>query len=561
MNRSRSSAGRLFKRRTVKKAIVLLLLASLVFSSSASLAADRSVNVRIKNDQGREENLKLYGASYALIIGASEYTAGWPKLPGVKIDVKEVKAALEKQGFSVTVVESPDSEGLKKAYENFINKYGLSPENRLLFYFAGHGHTEKATYGEEMGYIVPVDAPNPRKDRDGFLRKAMGMQQIEVYAKTIQSKHALFLFDSCFSGSIFETSRAIPESISYKTSKPVRQFITSGGADETVPDRSIFRQQFIAAIEGEADTDKEGYVTGSALGEFLQKKVTNYSKGSQHPQYGKIRNPNLDKGDFVFQVARAGPVEKVSRPAEAKKTPEPEVEEPATSGFSIDKIKKQAAADKTRWDRNLQEMKTAYAQVKAFDSDDATDEMKVKVWQQFLDAFADENPYASEDKELRADAKKQVERWKTEKTRIEEAKRQAEAEKARKEKEAAERANRPIQQDPTTGIITDFSTGLQWYVGYDKNTTWYEANSWVKSLLAYGSGWRMPTRAELKGLYHEGMGNRNMPPEFKTTGWAVWSNEQQGSSTAWNFLFNNGVEGYYERSSSTGRRAFAVRSR
>jgi hypothetical protein len=373
-------------------------------------------------------------------------------------------------------------------------------------------------------YIVPVDAPNPNKDRDGFLRKAMGMQQIEVYAKAIQSKHALFLFDSCFSGSIFETSRAIPESISYKTSKPVRQFITSGGADETVPDRSIFRQQFIAAIEGEADTDREGYVTGSALGEFLQKKVMNYTRGSQHPQYGKIRNPNLDKGDFVFQVAKAMPVEKPSRPVEVKKDSEPDVEEPVKPRFSIDEIKKQVEVEKPRWDKNLEEMKTAYAQVKAYEAEDIPFETKAKVWQQFLDAFTEDNPYSNEDKELREDAKKQVERWKTERARIADEKTRKEAEEAqkrvaRKEKEAevarkekeAEEAKRKAEQ-----LIITYN-GLQWYVGPDKDTNWDEANAWVNSLSVGGGGWRMPTRAELNGLYHKGMGSRNMPPEFKTT--------------------------------------------
>ncbi|MBI4382402.1 MAG: sel1 repeat family protein, partial [Nitrospinae bacterium] len=99
---------------------------------------------------------------------------------------------------------------------------------------------------------------------------------------------------------------AIPENIGHKTSKPIRQFITAGSADETVPDHSVFREQFVAALEGEADTDKDGYVTGAELGEFLHKTVVNYSRSAQHPQYGKIRDPRLDKGDFVFPLRTAG---------------------------------------------------------------------------------------------------------------------------------------------------------------------------------------------------------------------------------------------------------------
>ncbi len=251
--------------------------------------------------------IKLYKGSYAMLVGASEYRAGWPRLPGVKKDIPAVKAALERHGFQVTVVLDPTRNQLLQAYDNFINKYGLAEDNRLLFYFAGHGYTNKMSYGEEMGYIVPVDAPNPYRDLTGFMQFGIDMQRIEGYAKRINSKHAIFLFDSCFSGSLFALSRAVPASITYKTTRPVRQFITSGSAEEEVPDRSVFREQFVAALDGEADVNKDGYVTGSELGIFLQDTVINYSKSTQHPQYGKIRNRNLDKGDFVFQIAAAPP--------------------------------------------------------------------------------------------------------------------------------------------------------------------------------------------------------------------------------------------------------------
>ena len=221
---------------------------------STAFAAERGIRkVEIKTPSG--ETVGLYEESHALVIGVSNYTNGWPKLPGVIGDVSAVRDALETHGFNVQVIENPaDYNALDDAFTSFISKYGRKPENRLLFYFSGHGHTVK-NYSEEMGYIIPTGSPNPNRDLDGFLDTAMDMQQIEVYAKRIRSKHALFLFDSCFSGSFFALSRAIPENISYKTAKPVRQFITSGSAEEKVPDTSIFRRQFVAALNGEGDTD------------------------------------------------------------------------------------------------------------------------------------------------------------------------------------------------------------------------------------------------------------------------------------------------------------------
>lgn len=267
-----------------------------LFTAHAQQRGFKEINVNIDGS-----TTKLYTQSHALVIGVSQYSAGWPVLPGVNKDITAVKAALENNDFNVTLVLNPTKSEMDKAFSDFITKYGQQNENRLLFYFAGHGHTIKMSYGDELGYIVPADAPNPNTDQPGFLSKAIAMQRIEEYAKSIQSKHALFLFDACFSGSLFALSRAVPDVITYKTANPVRQFITSGSANETVPDKSVFSEQFISAITtGDADANKDGYITGTELGEFLENTVINYTNNSQHPQYGKIRNANLDKGDFVF---------------------------------------------------------------------------------------------------------------------------------------------------------------------------------------------------------------------------------------------------------------------
>jgi formylglycine-generating enzyme required for sulfatase activity len=278
----------------IKLFLILLLIAE--FSFAQEQRGIKIIDIKI---DGKSDT--LYKQSHALVIGMSDYTNGWPILQGVKNDIVTVKTALEQEDFDVMVLENATKEQVDKSISDFISKYGQESENRLLFYFAGHGHTIKTNYGEELGYIVSIDAPNPNKDAAGFQAKAIEMVDFEKYAKRIQSKHALFLFDACFSGSLFSLTRAAPEIISYKTSQPVRQFITSGSANETVPDVSIFCKQFVSAINSnEADANKDGYVTGTELGDYLQTTVVNYSYNAQHPQYGKIRNPNLDKGDFVF---------------------------------------------------------------------------------------------------------------------------------------------------------------------------------------------------------------------------------------------------------------------
>ena len=109
----------------------------------------------------------------------------------------------------------------------------------------------------------------------------------------------------------------------------------------------------------------------------------------------------------------------------------------------------------------------------------------------------------------------------------------------------------------SSGIVKDTQTNLEWLAGPDRNVTWDEADSWVKSL---GGDWRMPTLKELEGLYHKGAGPRNMTPLLDTTGWWVWSCETVGTKEARSFSFGPGFKGWIFKGNSASERAFAVRS-
>jgi hypothetical protein len=100
---------------------------------SAHAAETRGVKrVEIKTQAG--ELVGLYEQSHALVIGVSDYTAGWPDLESVTKDVQEVSAALEGQGFNVVRVLNPTKRELAAAFGDFIDEYSYDPENRLLFY-------------------------------------------------------------------------------------------------------------------------------------------------------------------------------------------------------------------------------------------------------------------------------------------------------------------------------------------------------------------------------------------------------------------------------------------
>ena len=120
----------------------------------------------------------------------------------------------------------PTEDALIEQINDFIDDHSCEQDNRLLFYYAGHGNTQERN-GRKFGYLVPVDATNPYENERAFFRKSPQNETgFFSWAKQIESKHALFVFDSCFSGSVLQ-SRAVvvPEDISYSTIKPVRQFL------------------------------------------------------------------------------------------------------------------------------------------------------------------------------------------------------------------------------------------------------------------------------------------------------------------------------------------------
>ena len=115
------------------------------------------------------------------------------------------------------------------------------------------------------------------------------------------------------------------------------------------------------------------------------------------------------------------------------------------------------------------------------------------------------------------------------------------------------------------GVISDSATGLEWYVGPDRDTNWNQAKAWTESLSAAGGGWRMPTVPELKAIYQRGVGGNNLDPIFLTTGVWVWSGQMHDASSPWLFGFPTGQEYWNDLTIPLGAfgrfRAFAVRSR
>ena len=287
------------------KRILCLSLLLLVFFFSTIASADRGARRKITPSVDFTD---FYNTSAALVIGNGDYKNGWSYLPGALRDAGDVAAALKDHGFTVVLKKNLTKNQFISVLLRFIQQYGRDRNNRLLFYYSGHGHTETLATGDQAGYLVMVDAGNPNQDPFAFEMGSVPMQDLLTRAKMIHSKHVLFLFDSCFSGNILNSrGNPAPRYVSDATRKPVRQFITAGSAEEPVPDQSIFKTLFLDMLNGEREEPiPDGYLTGEELGMYLKQNLPRYN-GNQHPQYGKINDPRLDKGDFVFFLKKKEP--------------------------------------------------------------------------------------------------------------------------------------------------------------------------------------------------------------------------------------------------------------
>ena len=296
-------------------AAVVILVACLTAGTAWSQARGLTIRLKATESPGAPPagEVELYRSSHALIIGIDDYTGGWLRLSKAVEDAELIAAELRKRGFEVTLKTNLVSAELERAFKEFFILKGQDPAARLFVWFAGHGHSI-----EGEGYLVPADAPPPETGAR-FKLKALNMRRFGEFVREAESKHAFAVFDACFAGTIFTTQRSRPPAaITRATTMPVRQFLTSGDAGQTVSDDGTFRKLFLRALRGEerADANQDGYVTATEMGLYLTDRMTNLTETRQTPRYGKLRDPDYDRGDFVF--AQPG---EASRPTAGMATP------------------------------------------------------------------------------------------------------------------------------------------------------------------------------------------------------------------------------------------------
>jgi len=246
-----------------------------------------------------------YQDSWAVIIGINNYRY-LPELDFAITDAEAIKDVLihefdykddhiilltEEQATLQRIREVLGDELPKKVREN----------DRVLVYWAGHGHVIDLPNGGEIGYLIPADG-----SLTNLYSTCLSMSEINSFAKLIPAKQLLLLIDAPFSGLATERTRDLGDIDREYFERIIRakavQIITAGRPAEAVIEssrwgHSVFAYELIKGLKEKlADYNNDGIITATELATYLKPNVTKRSNYRQTPQYHILDG----KGEFVF---------------------------------------------------------------------------------------------------------------------------------------------------------------------------------------------------------------------------------------------------------------------
>jgi carboxyl-terminal processing protease len=256
---------------------------------------------------------------HALLIGNAQYRdSGWATLADIPLQLGALERGLKNHFDTVEVVQNIETEQLRQKVNGFLRDYGNDSNARLFIYYAGHGYTEPIFQrSENWGYITGVDTPavnGSLQAYDAARRKAILMSEIRDASANVLAKHILFVFDSCFAGTIFTTragdsapTMLTPDVVAKLIEKPSRDFITAGRDNERVPANSPISGFFLSALNGAADLYGHGVISAAEIHQYLRNRVLPLQSLGVNltPQYGRHPFAAFAEGDFLFRVTKS----------------------------------------------------------------------------------------------------------------------------------------------------------------------------------------------------------------------------------------------------------------
>jgi uncharacterized caspase-like protein len=188
----------------VRVVLQFLLTALLTIAGIGASAAGREETINNNNPDrtwaSKVGGFFTSGKSVAVVIGISNYIGerqgGYPALPTARYDAdKMVRFLIQDAGFDTVYVltdEYATKEKIDRLMTDTIPNV-VGQRDRFLFYWSGHG--DQRQFGDRMFGFLPL-----ANSRSNEFYAMVSMQDLERWDGYLQSRHALFVLDSCLSG-------------------------------------------------------------------------------------------------------------------------------------------------------------------------------------------------------------------------------------------------------------------------------------------------------------------------------------------------------------------------
>lgn len=272
---------------------LLLVIFLLSLFVCQPVLASRAIVKKVKDFDHSSGRLGTYKA---LVIGIDTYDD--PTIPDLQTAVRDARAMADvlrkSYGFETRLLlnRQVTRESLYNSLRRLASE--SEAEDSILIYYAGHGDLDRQ-YND--GWWIPADAKggNPVSYFDNV--------QIQKAMRSMKARHVLLISDSCYSGSLFGSSRAVPPVIDEKYylrlyNEKSRWGITSGNKepveDSGTDGHSIFAYQLLKELRS---TEKKVFTT-QELYTRIAPIIGNNSE--QTPLCRPIRNTGDQGGEFVF---------------------------------------------------------------------------------------------------------------------------------------------------------------------------------------------------------------------------------------------------------------------
>lgn len=251
-----------------------------------------------------------YDDSLALVIGINNYKSVNPLQYAVNdaeefAQILQDKLSFAQENIIKLIDEEATRSNIESAYGKLAEKAKL--DDKIIFYFAGHGHTLSGKNGE-IGFLIPYDAC--KNNFSHFIP----WNYFTQYSELIHAKHMLFIMDACYGGLALtrQVQSGSTRFLKDMLQRYSRQVLTAGKADEPVsdaggplPEHSVFTGHLIEGLNGKA-AKKEGIITAHGLMAYVYGKVANDPNSNQTPHYGHFDGdgdlilyaPQLDNGEL-----------------------------------------------------------------------------------------------------------------------------------------------------------------------------------------------------------------------------------------------------------------------